>query len=173
MKHCKTGRQFGRVRSQRKALLSSLLSSLIIHGRIETTEAKAKESKNAIDKIITKAKRANGSGLEIVRKVEGQLSKDAIGVLVQNIEKFDGRDSGYARVIKLSPRKSDSARMAIIELVDYNDVNSKPKAPKVKEEAIEALGTYFVNQVNEINKLTPSKRYENRYEKLMSLGDFS
>ncbi len=119
MKHCKTGRQFGRVRSQRKALLKSLLSSLIIHGRIETTEAKAKESKNAIDKVITKAKRANGVGVEIVRKVEGQLSKDAINVLVKNIKKFDSRDSGYARVIKLSPRKSDGARMAIIELVDF------------------------------------------------------
>ncbi len=119
MKHCKTGRQFGRVRSQRKALLKSLLSSLIIHGRIETTEAKAKESKSAIDKIITKAKRANGVGMEIVRKVEGQLSKDAINVLVKNIKKFDNRDSGYARVIKLSPRKSDGARMAIIELVDF------------------------------------------------------
>jgi large subunit ribosomal protein L17 len=119
MKHCKTGRQFGRVRSQRKALLNSLLSSLIIHGRIETTEAKAKESKNLIDKVITKAKRANGSTLEIIRKVEGQLSKEAIGVLVENIKKFDSRDSGYSRVIKLSPRKSDGARMAIIELVDF------------------------------------------------------
>ena len=119
MKHCKTGRQFGRVRSQRKALLNSLLSSLIIHGRIETTEAKAKESKNLIDKVITKAKRANGSALEIIRKVEGQLSKEAISVLVENMKKFDARDSGYSRVIKLSPRKSDGARMAIIELVDF------------------------------------------------------
>ncbi len=131
MKHCKTGRQFGRVRSQRKALLKSLLSSLIIHGRIETTEAKAKESKSAIDKIITKVKRANGVDMEIVRKVEGQLSRDAINVLVKNIKKFDNRDSGYARVIKLSPRKSDGARMAIIELVDFaQDQEDKMVAAK-------------------------------------------
>jgi len=136
MKHCKTGRQFGRVRSQRKALINSLLSSLIIHGRIETTEAKAKELKSVIDKVITKVKRANGLKLEIVRKVEGQLSKDAIDVLVQNIKKFDSRNSGYARVIKLSPRKSDGARMAIIELIDFThkqESNKKLASVNVKE----------------------------------------
>ncbi|MEA3323374.1 MAG: 50S ribosomal protein L17 [Patescibacteria group bacterium] len=127
MKHRKTGRQFGRVRSQRKALMNSLLSSLLIHGRIETTEAKAKEMKSAIDKIITKAKRANGEKMEIVRKVEGELSKEAVQVLVNNMNKFDSRDSGYTRVIKLSPRRSDSARMAIIELVDFS-VRSKETA---------------------------------------------
>jgi len=141
MKHCKTGRQFGRVRSQRKALFNSLLSSLIIHGRIETTEAKAKESKSAIDKVITKVKRANGSRVEIVRKVEGQLSKDAISILIQNIEKFDSRDSGYARVIKLSPRKSDGARMAIIELVDFaqedKTVDTKPITAKADKKVDE------------------------------------
>ncbi len=136
MKHCKTGRQFGRVRSQRKALLNSLLNSLIIYGRIETTEAKAKESKSAIDKVITKVKRANGSKVEIIRKVEGQLSKEAISILIKNIDKFDGRNSGYARVVKLSPRRSDSAHMAIIELVDFTrddnmtGVNAKSVAIK-------------------------------------------
>lgn len=135
MKHQKTGRQFGRVRSQRKALMNSLLSSLLIHGRIETTEAKAKEMKSAIDKIITRAKRANGEKMEIVRKVDGELSKDAVQVLVNNMNKFDSRGSGYARVIKLSPRKSDSARMAIIELVDFA-ISSKEevKTANVKKE---------------------------------------
>ena len=145
MKHCKTGRQFGRVRSQRKALLNSLLSNLIIHGRIETTEAKAKETKSAIDKIITKAKRAGESKMDIIRKVEGQLSEKAVGILVQNIKKFDKRNSGYARVVKLSPRKSDGAHMAIIELIDFvqkqEDKNINVKSTVVdevdkKEEAI-------------------------------------
>jgi hypothetical protein len=57
--------------------------------------------------------------MEITRKVEGQLSRKAVQVLIANIKKFDTRKSGYARVIKLSPRKSDSARMAILELVDF------------------------------------------------------
>jgi len=117
MKHCKTGRQFGRVRSQRKALMNSLLNNLIIHGRMETTEAKAKETKSMIDRVITKAKRSDEK-MEIVRKLEGTLSKQALGKLLEDLPKFDGRSSGYARVIKLSPRKSDGARMAIIELID-------------------------------------------------------
>jgi large subunit ribosomal protein L17 len=138
MKHRKTGRQFGRVRSQRKALMNSLLSSLLIHGRIETTEAKAKEAKSAIDKIITKAKRANGDKMEITRKVEGQLSREAVQTLVKNIKKFDARKSGYARVIKLSPRKSDSARMAILELVDFVKKDSVAKKTDEKKTATQS-----------------------------------
>ncbi|MFA5986898.1 MAG: 50S ribosomal protein L17 [Parcubacteria group bacterium] len=127
MKHRKTGRQFGRVRSQRKALMHSLLSSLLIHGRIETTEAKAKETKDAIDKIITKAKRAVDSRMEITRKLSGSISQEAIVALMGHMEKFDARVSGYARVIKLAPRKSDSAHVAVIELVDLTKKTAKKK----------------------------------------------
>ncbi|PID52616.1 MAG: 50S ribosomal protein L17 [Candidatus Moraniibacteriota bacterium] len=143
MKHRKTGRQFGRVRAQRKALMSSLMSNLIIHGRIETTEAKAKETKSAIDKIITKAKRAKGSKMEMIRKIKNDLSRDAVNIVVESMEKFDARDSGYARVIKLAPRRSDASRMAIVELVDFvgkTDVVEKKtekKETKVKAESSE------------------------------------
>ena len=129
MKHRKTGRQFGRVRSQRKALMHSLLSSLLIYGRIETTEAKAKETKDAIDKIITKAKRAQGSRMEIARKLQNEISQDAVAVLMNSMEKFDARVSGYTRVIKLVPRKSDGSSMAVIELVDFV---KKPVQKKVE-----------------------------------------
>lgn len=120
MKHRKTGRQFGRVRAQRKALMMSLMSSLIVHGRIETTEAKAKETKSAIDKVITKAKRAKDSHMEMIRKIENDISAEAISVITKNIDKFDVRNSGYARVIKLAPRRSDASPMAIVELVDLS-----------------------------------------------------
>lgn len=118
MKNRKSGRQFGRVRAQRKALLYSLVSGVIVHGRIRTTEAKAKETKNAVDKIITKAKRAAQQPMEMVRKLEGEISPQAIAVLCSDIQRFDTRTSGYTRVIKCVARTSDSARMAIIELVD-------------------------------------------------------
>lgn len=136
MKHRKTGRQFGRVRAQRKALLISLLSSLVIHGRIETTEAKAKETKSAIDKVITKAKRAKGEKMEIARKIENNLSTEAVEMIVKNIAMFDGRDSGYARVIKLSPRRSDSSSMAIVELVDFAAKKVVKKQEKTTQEEI-------------------------------------
>lgn len=132
MKHRKTGRQFGRVRAQRKALLHALLSSLLIHGRIETTQAKAKEAKQAIDKVITKAKRAKGSSMEIVRKLQNDISAEAVDVVIQNISVFDARESGYARVVKIAPRKSDSSPMAIIEMVDLVDKKSvKEKSPEI------------------------------------------
>ncbi len=118
MKNRKVGRQFGRVRAQRKALLYSLVSSVIIHGRIQTTEAKAKETKSAVDKIITIAKRAADRPMEMVRKLEGLISPQAIAVLRADMQRFATRTSGYSRVIKCVPRTSDGARMAIIELVD-------------------------------------------------------
>lgn len=118
MKNRKSGRQFGRVRAQRKALLYSLVSSVIIHGRMRTTEAKAKETKNAVDKVITKAKRVADRPMEMVRKLEGEISPQAIAVLRADMQRFGARVSGYSRVIKCVARPSDSARMAIIELVD-------------------------------------------------------
>lgn len=128
MKHCKSGRQFGRVASQRKALLSTMLTSLIIHESIETTEAKAKELKGKIDRIISKAKKAEGNDMEMVRKLEGELPKVAIQKIKNELlSKMSERSSGYTRVIKVSPRKSDGARMAIIEFVD-ND--KKPVSEK-------------------------------------------
>ncbi len=137
MKHRKAGRQFGRVRSQRKALLHSLLSSLFIYGRIETTEAKAKETKDVVDTLITKAKRAKGSQMEIARKLQNDISKEAIGIVMENMQKFDARVSGYARVIKLVPRKSDSANMAIVELVDF--AKKKNIAKDVKMQEVKAI----------------------------------
>ncbi len=134
MKHRKTGRQFGRVRSQRKALMHGLLSNLLIHGRIETTEAKAKEVKSAVDKVITKAKRANGSAMEMTRKLQNDISTQAVEIIVKNIDKFDARVSGYARVVKLAPRKSDSARMAIVEMVDLVG-KTEVKKESVKKES--------------------------------------
>ncbi len=119
MKHCKSGRQFGRVASQRRALLSSMLTSLIIHESIETTEAKAKELKGKIDRVISRAKKAEGNNMELVRKLESDLPKVAIQKIKSELlERMSKRDSGYTRVIKMSPRKSDGARRAIIEFVD-------------------------------------------------------
>ncbi len=127
MKHCKSGRQFGRVASQRKALLSSMLTSLIVHEKIETTEAKAKELKSVFDRIITRAKRADGK-MELVRKLEDKLPVVAIDkVKDELLDRMSGRKSGYTRVIKMSPRKSDGARRAIIEFVDKKEKETNSK----------------------------------------------
>jgi len=98
-----------------------MLGSLIMEERIETTEAKAKELKSRIDKVITKAKKHEKEGPARLA-VRRDLKKDIPAAAVEKImgeflKKFESRKSGYARVIKLAPRKSDNARMAVIEFV--------------------------------------------------------
>jgi large subunit ribosomal protein L17 len=121
MKHKQQGRKFGRVRSQRKALLSSLLGSLVLYEKIVTTEAKAKEIKPLMDKIITRAKKAGkNSELRVatIRNLNNQLPKEATQKLMGDmLARFESRSSGYTRITKNGPRTSDSAKMATIEFV--------------------------------------------------------
>ena len=120
MKHRKTGRKFGRVRKQRTALMRTMLGSLIMHGRIVTTEAKAKELKGRIDRVITKAKRAQATGAQqyvIVRKIQKDIPLPAVKKLIADLDRFADRNSGYTRVVKMTARNSDHAKMALIEFV--------------------------------------------------------
>jgi len=99
----------------REALLKSLAYSLLTHGRINTTEAKAKELRGFAEKIITYAK---AGGLSKRRLVAGILPKQAVKKLFEEIAPgFKDRRGGYTRIIRLGVRKSDGANMAIIELV--------------------------------------------------------
>jgi large subunit ribosomal protein L17 len=120
MKHQKSGRKFGRVKNQREAMMKTLLGSLVMEEKIETTLAKAKEAKGMIDKIINKAKKVNVSGkkVAVIRGLNSQLPVKAVKKITgEFLSKFAERTSGYTRVIKLSPRKSDSAEIAVIEFV--------------------------------------------------------
>lgn len=122
MHHRNTGRILSRERNQRKALIKGLLASLVLHNRIITTEAKAKETKNFIDQLVNQAKRLKQGGLlgvSAIRRVRQQLPSDAADKLLSDefTERFTGRESGYTRVVKLEARKGDGARRAIIEFV--------------------------------------------------------
>jgi large subunit ribosomal protein L17 len=119
MRHQKAGRKFDRVRKQRKALKSMLLSSLILHEKIKTTEAKAKETKDLIDKVINKAKKATDANkVAVLRDLRKKLPQIAVKKLSGDfLKKFEKRNSGYTRIIKLPARKSDGSKMAIIEFV--------------------------------------------------------
>jgi large subunit ribosomal protein L17 len=121
MRHQKHGRKFGRVRRQRTALMKTMLGSLIMREKISTTEAKAKELKIKIDPIINKAKRATSGekkNIGTLRDLGKHLPMMAVKKLSGDfLEKFSSRQSGYARVIKLPQRKSDGAKVAVIEFV--------------------------------------------------------
>lgn len=115
MKKLQKGRKFHRERDQRKALLNTLASSLILKEKIKTTEAKAKELSPFIQKNITKAKK----GGVVSRRLLSQLFSEPIAKkLVEDIAiRYKDRKGGYVRIIKAGARKSDSSQMAIIELV--------------------------------------------------------
>ncbi len=115
MKKRSIARKFSRKTSQRKALLAGLANEIVLRGKITTSEAKAKEMKRLIDKMITKAKKNN---LAARRQLSRFLSEKTVKKLVDEIApNYKSRKGGYSRVIKLGPRASDGAKMAIIELI--------------------------------------------------------
>ncbi len=115
MRKLKKGRKLSRKSGQRKALLKSLAASLFLQEKIKTTEAKAKEVSALSQKFITRAKKGD---LAARRILASSFSKSLTKKLVEKIgPRYKERKGGYVRIIKLGPRKSDGARMAIIELV--------------------------------------------------------
>jgi len=115
MRKLKHGRKFHRQRDQRKALLKSLVRALLLKEKIRTTEAKAKEVSSLVEKLVTKAKK---KGLSTRRLLIKFLSKELAKKLTDEIApRYKERKGGYTRIIKLGPRRSDGAKMAVIELI--------------------------------------------------------
>ena len=117
MRHHKKIRKFGRERGQRNALLKSLLLALIEHGRIHTTEAKAKELRGKIEKMVTKAKTKNLATYRLLAERLYNQKKAAKKLIEEIAPRYLDRHGGYTRIIKLPVRKSDSSRQALIEFV--------------------------------------------------------
>ncbi|MBU1160031.1 50S ribosomal protein L17 [Patescibacteria group bacterium] len=115
MRHKSKGRKLKRVRKQRKALLKGLAFNFIKHGKIKTTEAKAKELRPFVEKIISKAKVDNLSNRRIII---ARLGENSVKKLFSEIgPRYKERKGGYTRITKLPPRKGDASKMAIIEFV--------------------------------------------------------
>lgn len=116
-RHGYKGRKFGRERDQRRALMKGLATSLVEHGKIETTLPKAKELVRYIEKLITKAKKGD---LHNRRQVIAKLSTQAAAYkLVDEIApQLSGRTSGHVRVERTRIRVGDGAQMATIAFVD-------------------------------------------------------
>jgi large subunit ribosomal protein L17 len=117
-------RKLGRTSAQRKALLRDLATDLIINERIETTEARAKELRSVVEKMITLGKRgdlhARRQAAAFIRKevANTETGQDAIQKLFSDIApRYQDRQGGYTRIMKLGQRRGDGAPMVIIELV--------------------------------------------------------
>lgn len=123
------GRQLKRDSNERKALFKGLISSLILHERIKTTEEKAKSIKSLADKIVTKAKKGEEKARQLL---QGQLSKKVLDKLIFKIApRFETRQGGYTRIIKIGRRFSDNASVVILEWTEQNEVKS-PALPAGK-----------------------------------------
>ncbi|MBL1075144.1 50S ribosomal protein L17 [Nocardia sp. 2] len=120
----KKGARFGGSASHQKAIFANLATALFEHGRITTTEAKAKALRPYAEKLVTKAK---GGSLADRREVMKVIrNKDIVHALFAEIgPSFEGREGGYTRIIKTIPRKGDNAPMAIIELVREKTVTNE------------------------------------------------
>ncbi len=134
-RHGYQGRKFGRERDQRRALLKGLASSLIEHGKIETTLPKAKEVVPYIEKLITKAKQGDLAGRRQV--IAGVTTLNIANRLVDEIApQLTKRSSGHVRITRTRLRVGDNAQLATVEFVD--EIKSTPvptEAAETKEEA--------------------------------------
>ena len=117
-------RKLGRTSSQRKALLRDLATDLIINERIETTEARAKETRKAVEKMITLGKRgdlhARRQAAAFIRNevANEETGQDALQKLFSDIApRYEDRQGGYTRIMKMGPRRGDGAPIVVIELV--------------------------------------------------------
>jgi len=118
LRHQRSGKKLGRDSAHRKALYANLTASLIEHGRIRTTETKAKAVRPIAEKMITLGREgsihARRQALAFLR------AQEVVHKLFSEVApRFAGRPGGYTRVVKLGPRQGDSAPMAYLELVDF------------------------------------------------------
>jgi len=117
MRHLKSGRKLNRTSPHRKAMFRNMVTSLLEHEQITTTDAKAKELRRVADRMITLGKRGT---LDARRRAAAYVRKRSV---VQKLfgevaERFQARPGGYTRIVKIGPRQGDNASMSVIELTD-------------------------------------------------------
>jgi large subunit ribosomal protein L17 len=134
MRHRQSGRQLNRNSSHRQAMFRNMASSLVKHGVIKTTVAKAKELRMVVEPLITLAKIDSVANRRLV--FARTQDKEVVGILFNELgARYQERPGGYTRILKCGFRTGDKAPMAYIELVDRPVVED---APEVVEESAEA-----------------------------------
>ncbi|MGH3136279.1 MAG: 50S ribosomal protein L17 [Gaiellaceae bacterium] len=133
MRHQRSGKKLGRSPAHRKALYSNLAGALIEHGRISTTEAKAKAVKPFAEKMITLGKRGD---LHARRQALAALrSNDVVHLLFADVApRFAERPGGYTRIVRLGQRQGDAAEMVYLEFVDYEPAVTPFAAARAQRE---------------------------------------
>jgi large subunit ribosomal protein L17 len=117
MRHQKAGRKFGRNPAQRKAMLRQLAISVILHERILTTEAKAKEMRSIVENLVTMAREDSRHHRNLVmQRIDHEPAMLKLFEVIA--PRFDGVPGGYTRISKIGPRRGDAAPMVLLEFVE-------------------------------------------------------
>ena len=137
MRHQKRGRKFNRTASHRKAMMSNLASALVLHKRIQTTDAKGKELRGFIERLVTYAKKGDLHSRRLIQKrIQGKNSQQIANILIHDIAPtYESRNGGYTRIVKIRNRKNDNAAVSLIEFVDMS-----PTVVDVKTDSDIAMG---------------------------------
>ena len=132
MRHRRKGKKLGVNPSHRRALLANLAENLIIHKRIKTTDARAKELRRYIEPLVTKAKKGDMNSIRMIaRKIR---HKNILNILLNDIAPvYQKRNGGYTRIIKLGFRDNDRASVSLIEFVDMEGTKEIEETPVSKE----------------------------------------
>ena len=132
MRHRRKGKKLGVNPSHRRALLANLAENLIIHKRIKTTDARAKELRRYIEPLVTKAKKGDMNSIRMIaRKIR---HKNILNILLSDIAPvYEKRNGGYTRIIKLGLRDNDRASVSLIEFVDMEGTKEIEETPVSKE----------------------------------------
>ncbi len=154
MRHNVKGKKLNKDTSHRKAMLSNMVGQLFEHKQIKTTLAKAKEARRFAEKMITLGKKGDLNSLRQALKF--LRHKKVVFNLFDNIAPvYKERQGGYTRVYKLGTRKGDAAKVALLQLVDFENWKKEDKAPakiEVKKEEKEIETAEVVEEVKEEKK---------------------
>jgi len=132
VRHRRKGKKLCVNPSHRRALLANLAENLIIHKRIKTTDARAKELRRYIEPLVTKAKKGDLNSIRMIAKKIRH--KNILNILLSDIAPvYDGRNGGYTRIIKLGFRDNDRASVSLIEFVDMEGTKKIESTPVSKE----------------------------------------
>ena len=129
MRHQKRGKKLGRSASHRKAMLSNMAASLLIHKQIKTTEAKAKEARRLVERLITYGKKDTTHARRLAFAI--LRDKKATKILFEEVAPvYANRQGGYTRLIKLGFRPNDTAKVVLLQLVDFFSEETKKDKKK-------------------------------------------
>ncbi|HXK52425.1 50S ribosomal protein L17 [Candidatus Nomurabacteria bacterium] len=171
MRHRVNTKKMNRDTDHRKALLRNLSASLILHGKVETTLAKAKFVKPYVEKLVTKAR--TGNSFDALNKVNAKLrSNEALKKLFSDVApSFEKRPGGYTRIVKLGYRDGDNAPMARLEFVKTKETKTKDSKAKVTPE--KADGKKTIEKKTKGSKVSEKSESEVVVENAMEVIDDS